>query len=125
MNLTQLQAMTRQYGSQVLQDLTQILLNVTPQSTIEAHSRLHRAIDDHVFADDANPNAVYIEANDTGQPYMVSIETIYDDPIMRELLHASSTIALQTALLLRAYSDRTQSDAITVYTTTNGTLQRL
>ena len=126
MSLTQLQTCVSQYGTQILRDLTTTLLNVTPQSTIEAHSRLRRAIDEGQLASDTNPSEVYISIVDTHKDYFVPVLTAYaNDPVMASLLSASPTIALHTALLLCAFASDKQSLAMTVYASQNGVLQRL
>lgn len=126
MNLTQLQTCVSQYGTRILRDLTITLLNVTPQSTIEAHSRLRQAIDNGQLADDTNPSDVYLSIESVQKDYLVPVLTAYaNDPVMASLLSASPTIALHTALLLRAFASDNQSLAMTVYTVKNGVLQRL
>lgn len=126
MSLTQLQTCVSQYGTRILRDLTTTLLNVTPQSTIEAHSRLRRAIDEGQLASDTNPSEVYISIVDTHRDDFVPVMTAYaNDPVMASLLSASPTIALHTALLLRAFALDNQSLVMTVYASQNGVLQRL
>jgi hypothetical protein len=118
-----LQQAVTNYGIKILQDLSVALLQYKPNSTIEAHNLLRRAVSEQKFIDTPN-ETIYI--GEVGKGTLYNVLTIYEnDPVMNSLIQSNHTICVTVAKLLTRYINQTADGEWAIYIQGDAILDRL